>query len=207
MRRPVPTVAAGWACMDGRLPAAAMSPPAQGLRPCPRWTAAVRPAPGCTLSRTAETAAVSGSAVTCWGSGPGRCSRPRSTVRRRGQRTRLVDTGSPQVPGAADTRDCGRVVRTVRQRHAGQPAAEPSTATPMSDQERDRKVRHRPAPPWPHRQTGALHRPGLAALLGHGPGRRPADAGRGGRPGRGGDLTRCSRPRATQRRGRASRHR
>ena len=50
-----------------------------------------------------------------------------------GQRTRLVDAGSPQASGAADTRDCGRIVRTLRQRHARQSVAEPSTTAAMSD--------------------------------------------------------------------------
>jgi hypothetical protein len=92
----------------------------------------------------------------CWGSGPGWRSRRTSTVRTRGQRTRLADTASPQAPGTADTCEGGRVVRTLRQRHAGQPAAQPSTATPNVRQERDRKVRHRPAPPWPDRQIRSL---------------------------------------------------
>jgi hypothetical protein len=51
-----------------------------------------------------------------------------------------------------DTRHCGMGTRRLRQRPAGQPAAEPSTAASMSGRERDRKVRHRPAPPWPDRQ-------------------------------------------------------
>jgi hypothetical protein len=40
--------------------------PAQGLRPCLWRTAAVRPAPGHTPSRAADTAAVSGCVDTCW---------------------------------------------------------------------------------------------------------------------------------------------
>jgi len=37
-------------------------------------------------------------------------------VGRRGQRTRLPDTGSPQARGALDTRHCGSAARTLRQR-------------------------------------------------------------------------------------------
>jgi hypothetical protein len=71
-------------------------------------------------------------------------------------RTRPADTGSPQAAGTVDTRDCGMGTRTLRQRPAGQPAAEPSTAACMSGRERDPKVRHRPAPPWPDRQIRRL---------------------------------------------------
>ena len=84
--------------------------------------------------------------------GPGRRSRRTPTVRTRGQRTHLGTTGRRPVSGAADTDGCGRVLRTLRQGHAGQPPAKPSTAAPSSDQERDRNVRRRPAPPWPDRQ-------------------------------------------------------
>ena len=56
----------------------------------------------------------------------------------------------------AESGRCGRGTRTLRQRPAGQPAAEPSSAACMSGRERDRKVRHRPAPPWPDRQIRSL---------------------------------------------------
>ena len=128
-RRPVPTAAAGR--RTGRSATGGRHvPPAQGAAAPSAVDRGHPSAPGRTPRRTADTAAVSGSVDTCWGCGPGRRRRRTSTVRRCGQRTRLVDTGSPQVPGAADTRDGGRVVRTLRQRHAGQPAAEPSAATP-----------------------------------------------------------------------------
>jgi hypothetical protein len=116
-------------CMDGRLPAAAVSPP------CSRGCGGVRGRPRPSGQHPAALPAAPRTLPRCpvpWtpaeGSAPGRRRRRTSTVQTRGQRTRLVDAGSPQVPGAADTRDGGRVVRTLRQGHAGQPAAQPSTA-------------------------------------------------------------------------------
>jgi hypothetical protein len=140
--------------MDGRPPATAMSLLCSG-EPRLRRRAAVRPAPGRNPGRPADTAAVSGSADT-----PGfraRSAQPADTDGPPlGQRTRPADTGSPQAAGAVDTRDRGMGTRTLRQRPAGQPATEPSTTAYMSGRERDRKVRHRPAPPWPDRQIRSL---------------------------------------------------
>jgi hypothetical protein len=87
-----------------------------------------------------------------WSPGPGRRSRRRSAVRTRGHRTRPA---GHRGPGIADARDRGRGMRTLRQRPVGQPAAKPSTAACMSGRQRDRKVRHRPTPPWPDRQIVA----------------------------------------------------
>jgi hypothetical protein len=138
--------------MDGRPPATAMSPLCSG-EPRLRRRAAVRPAPGRTPGRPSDTAAVSGSADTP----EFRAAQPADTDGPPlGQRTRPADTGSPQAAGAVDTRDRGMGTRTLRQRPAGQPATEPSTAAWMSGRERDRKVRHRPAPPWPDRQIRSL---------------------------------------------------
>jgi hypothetical protein len=97
--------------MDGRRPAAAVSPPCAGAaavsavdssRP-----ASTRPhptAPGRIPSRTADPAAVSGSADTCWvprqvGAAGGQRRSGRSTVDAAGGHRQ------PQAPGAADTRD------------------------------------------------------------------------------------------------------
>jgi hypothetical protein len=129
-RRRASTAVAGGACMDGRLPATAMSLLCSG-EPRPQRRAAVRPAPGRTPGRPADTAAVSGSADT-----PGfraRSAQPADTggpnVR---PRTRPADTRNPQSAGTVDTRDRGMGTRTLRQRPAGQPATEPSTTAYMS---------------------------------------------------------------------------
>jgi hypothetical protein len=108
-------------------PAQSRGPLRGGQRPSGQHPAA----PGRTPRRTADTAAVSGSVDTCWGSVPG----PRSQrADSDGPGAWTVDAAGghrqPQAPGAADTRDGGSVARTLRQRHAGQPAAQPSTATP-----------------------------------------------------------------------------
>jgi hypothetical protein len=90
------------------------------------------------------------------GSGQVRRGRQISAVQLCGSGRGLAGTPrNRQAAGTVDTRDCGRGTRTLRQRPAGQPAAEPSTAACMSGRERDRKVRHRPAPPWPDRQIVA----------------------------------------------------
>jgi hypothetical protein len=166
------------ACMDGRPPAtatcpallrgaAAVSAADGGVRPGPGRNPDVqRTRPGCPVPRTRP------------GFRPGRRSRQTPPVRRCGQWTRPADTRNPQAAGTVDTRDCGRAHghcgmdrRTLRQRPAGQPSAEPSTAACVSGRERDRKVRHRPAPPWPDRQirslgaAGGQRHPGKAAQL------------------------------------------
>jgi hypothetical protein len=101
---------------------------------------------------TTAVAAQVGLARLRWSPGPGRRSRRRSAVRTRGHRTRPA---GHRGPGIADARDRGRGMRTLRQRPVGQPAAKPSTAACMSGRQRDRKVRHRPTPPWPDRQIVA----------------------------------------------------
>jgi hypothetical protein len=68
---------------------------------------------------------------------------------------RLPDTGSPRAPGAADTRDRRRDIRTPRQRARWTAGAEASPTTAGVRPERDRKVRHRPARP-PDRQIRRL---------------------------------------------------
>ncbi len=85
--------------------------------------------------------------------------------------------GHPQPAGG---RYCGHPRlrqgrRTLRQRPAGQPAAEPSTAACMSGRERDRKVRHRPAPPWPDRQFRSLGAAGKLASSWKGSAAQEAD--------------------------------
>ncbi len=162
-RRRASTAVAGGACMDGRLPATAMSLPCSGEpRPCPRQMVAVRPAPSRNPGRPADTAAVSGSADT-----PGfraRSAQPADTDGPPlGQRTRPADTRNPQAASTVDTHDRGMGTRTLRQRPAGQPATEPSTTAFMSGRERDRKLRHRPAPPWPDRQIRSLGTAGKPA--------------------------------------------
>jgi hypothetical protein len=114
--------------MDGRRPAAAVSPPCSGgcgplrggQRPSGQHPAALPAARG------------HGRGVRLRGHLLGfraRSARPATaTVRTLGRWTPLVDTGSRRRPGAADTRDGGSVVQPLRQRHAGQPAAQPSTA-------------------------------------------------------------------------------
>jgi hypothetical protein len=98
----------GWSA-----PAAAVSPPLlKGLRWCPRWTAAVRGGTDRTQPHLG-TAAVSGSADTCWGSRLGPRRRWTSTVRTRGQWTRLVDTGSRRRPALRTPATAGSVVRSV----------------------------------------------------------------------------------------------
>jgi hypothetical protein len=158
------------ACMDGRPPAtatcpallrgaAAVSAADGGVRPGPGRNPDVqRTRPGCPVPRTRP------------GFRPGRRSRQTPPVRRCGQWTRPADTRNPQAAGTVDTRDCGRAHghcgmdrRTLRQRPAGQPSAEPSTAACVSGRERDRKVRHRPAPPWPDRQIRSLGAAGKPA--------------------------------------------
>jgi hypothetical protein len=81
-------------------------------------------------SRTADAAAVSGSTDTCRGF-HARSAQPADSE---GPGAWTVDAAGgrrqPVGAGAADTRDGGSVMQTLRQRHAGQPAAQPSTATP-----------------------------------------------------------------------------
>jgi hypothetical protein len=97
------------------------------------------------------------------GSAPGPRSRRTSTVRTLGHWTRLVDTGSRR-PGAADTRDGGSVVQTLRQRHARQPAAQPSTRPPMSDQERTARCGSGQHPPWPSQVRWAVDHVGSSRI-------------------------------------------
>jgi hypothetical protein len=135
-----------------------------------RGTAAVsaaessRPAvPGRNPGRPADTAAVSGSVDTL-GSGPGQRGRQTSAVQLCDRGRSLAATRNLQAAGTVDTCDCAAGVRghcgmgrrTLRQRPAGQPTAEPSAAACMSSRERERKARHRPAPPWPDRQIRSL---------------------------------------------------
>ena len=153
-----------WACRDGRPPATAMSLPCSlEPWPCPRRMVAVRPASRRNPGRPADTAAVSGSAGRAWV--PGQVGAAGGH-----RRSKMCDRGRGLRPpatrgraGTVDTRDCGRGTRTLRQRPAGQPATEPSTAAWMSGRERDRKVRHRPAPPWPDRQIRSLGTAGKPA--------------------------------------------
>jgi hypothetical protein len=116
-RRPVPTAAVSrWVYMDGRLPAAAVSPPL--LRGCGRVRGGQRPSgqhPAHFQPHRGR-CEVSGSADTYWGSGPGRRSRRTSTVRTLGQWTRAGGHGQP---GGA--RRCGRP--RLRQGHADTAAA------------------------------------------------------------------------------------
>jgi hypothetical protein len=97
------------------------------------------------------------------GCGPGRRRRQTSTVRTRGQWTRPADTRNLQAAGTVDTHDCGRARGHCGSGPVGQPVAEPSTAACMSGRERERKVRHRPAPPWPDRQIRSLGMAGKPA--------------------------------------------
>jgi hypothetical protein len=118
------------ACRDGRPPATAMSPPCSGEpQACRRRSAAVRPAPGRNPGRPADTAAVSGSAdaagLRARSAQPADSGGPNLRPR-----TRPADTRSPQAAGTVDTLDGGQGTRTLRQRSAGQPAAEPSPAAP-----------------------------------------------------------------------------
>ena len=150
------------ACMDGRLPAAAMSPPCSGG--CGRVRGGQRPS-------SQHPAALPDAPHT-----PPRCPVPWTPAGVPGQvgaagghrRSGRVDSrrGLWTPAGgrcAADTRDGGRVVRTYgngtldcqRQSHPPPP--------PMSDQERDRNVRHRPAPPWRDRQIRSLAAAGKLA--------------------------------------------
>jgi hypothetical protein len=79
------------------------------------------------------------------------------TVRTRGQWTRLVDTAARRWPALRDTRDGGRVMRTPRHRYAGQPAAEPSTATPnVGPRNGTGRCGSGQHPPWPDRQIRRL---------------------------------------------------
>jgi hypothetical protein len=125
--RPLPWPAE-WAWTISRRRPPCPCPAQRGLWPCPRRRAAIRSA----LWPHSRTASGHGGGVRFRGQplgcGPGRRRRQRSTVRTRGPRTRPADSRDPQAAGTVDTRVCGRGRRTLRQRPAGQPAAEPSTA-------------------------------------------------------------------------------
>jgi hypothetical protein len=135
--------------------------PASGLRSCLRWTAAVRSAPP--AARPAAPRILPRCPVR-W--------TPAGVVGQVGAAGGYRWSGRSDsgrgwwTPAAAGARRCGHSRR--RQRRAA-PTATPrwtagsSTATPMSDQERDRKVRHRPAPPWPDRQIRSLRAAGQLA--------------------------------------------
>jgi hypothetical protein len=111
-----------------------------GYRPSGQHLAAIpdvqRTLPRCPVPRTPL------------GSGPGRRGRRTSAVqmcdRGRGLRTPATRRRPARWTPATAARargHCGMGTRTPRQRPAGQPAAEPSTAAWMSGRERDRKVR------------------------------------------------------------------
>jgi hypothetical protein len=88
MRRPVPTAAGGWACMDGRRPARPPCPrPAQG---CGRVRGGQRPSAG-TLPRCPVP-------DTCWVPDLGRRSRRTSTVRTSGQGRGLWTLAARRCP-------------------------------------------------------------------------------------------------------------
>jgi hypothetical protein len=138
-------------CMDGRRPAAAVSPPCSGG--CgPSAVDSGRPA---SIQPHADTAAVSASADTCWGSALG----PRSRRQRRSARS---DGGrgwwTPAAAGARALRTPATAAAscspygnaTLDSRRHNRPPP------PLSDQERDRRVRQRPTPPWPDRQIRSL---------------------------------------------------
>ena len=134
--RSQPDTARGWDVRGGQRPSG------QHLAALPR--------------RTADSAAVSASADTCWGSGPGRRSRRTPTVRTRGQRTRLAAAGSRRRPALRTPATAAGSFG-----HDGGPRWTAGSITVhwprrMSDQERDRNVRHRPAPPQPDRQIRRL---------------------------------------------------
>jgi hypothetical protein len=131
----------------------------RGLRRCPRWTAAVRPAPGRTPSRTADTAAVSGSADICWGCGPGRRSRRTLTVGRRGPRRGWwtpAACGCPPLQTRRRRQGRADTVATPRWT-AGSSTVHRHPRCPTRNG--DRKRRHRLAPPWPDREIRSLGRP------------------------------------------------
>jgi hypothetical protein len=142
--------------LDGRRPAAAVSPPCSGG--CgPSAVDSGRP-DSTRLHAQPHRGPCRGVRLRghLLGSALGPRSRRTATVRTLGRWTRLVDSGSRRRPARRTPATAASVVQPLRQRHAGQPAAQPSTVTPMSDQERDRRVRQRPAPPWPDRQIRSL---------------------------------------------------
>jgi hypothetical protein len=78
---------------------------------------------------------------------PGRRGQRRTAVRTRGPRTRPTGHREPARPGTTDTRDRRRAWGHCGSGHAGQPAAEASTATAGVRPECDPNVRHRPPRP------------------------------------------------------------
>jgi hypothetical protein len=131
--------AAGDRHVPALLRGAAAVSAADGGRPASTWPAipdVQRALPRCPVPRTPL------------GSGPGRRGRRTSAVqmcdRGRGLRTPATRRRPARWTPATAARargHCGMGTRTPRQRPAGQPAAEPSTAAWMSGRERDRKVR------------------------------------------------------------------
>jgi hypothetical protein len=98
--------------------------------------------PGSRRPSTVWAAARSAPARLWWSTRTGRRGQRTPTVRTGGQQTRLVDTDRPRPHGDMNTRYCGRGHWTLRQRPAGQPAAEPSTTT-MTPVGRRRTPTHR----------------------------------------------------------------
>jgi hypothetical protein len=82
--------------------------------------------------------------------GPGRRSRRIPAVRTRGHRTRPAGQREPACPGTSDTRDHGRVMRTLRKRPRWTAGSRAVHRRSHVRPERDRNVRHRPAPPPDH---------------------------------------------------------
>ena len=82
-----------------------------------------------------------------WSSGPGRRGRRRPAVRTRGHRTRPAGHREPARSGTADIHDLGRGMRTLRQRPRWTAGSRTVHYRSHVRPERDRDVRHRPAPP------------------------------------------------------------
>ena len=163
LRRLASTTVAGGVCMDGRPPATAIFLPCSGgLWRCSRQRAAGAASTWPAIADVQPTRPRCPVPWTPLGSGPGGRGRQPSVSNVR-PRMRPVDTGNRQAAGTVDTRGrgrarrhCGMGTRPRRQRPAGQPAAATVHCRVPVRPERERKLRHRPAPPWPDRQVRRL---------------------------------------------------